>query len=1482
MDRLLWEAGRRGTMKMTRSVDVRWETRAARALRAMVGVCLFVWLGGRAIEAGSLTVTGFSAVDNPQPGYKDYFGQAVAPLGGDRFVVGAPRYQSVPTNAGTAHLFDQSGSLLVTFTNPAPEDNDHFGGAVACVGLDRVAVAAHMDDAGAQDAGTVYLFDTNGLLLVTLTNPAPVASDYFGATLTGIGDQRLAVGAYNNDAGAINAGCVYVFDLNGGLVCTLTNPVPRAHARFGAALAPAGTNKLLVGAPYDSPDGVFGIGSAWLYDLDGTLLLTLTNPTPESSDYFGCSLADIGDEFVAVGAQGDNTGATNTGCVYLFNYAGELVTTLTNPAANAYDYFGRSVACIGGAHLLAGASSADPHNTGAAWIFSATGDLLAGMTNPAAGWDESFGYAVASLGATQYLVSVPYAPSGGYGDNHKAGRVYIYEFERGARYYVNDDSTVGDVWCAAAGNDAHSGTTPGAPKASVQAIIDAYTLEAHDVVYVDTGYYPLTNNITITADDGGAPDGYVTIQGSGAGTVLDRGVTTVSNHYAIDLNNVTYVRLRQLTITNGFYGMYLTNADYCAVEDVIIRDTLDVGLHLCDADVNTIDRADITQCKDGIYMFQSSFNTVENSLVWSNRGNGIYLRNYCASTRVVNCTVAWNGYRQIDLAGKLTSLELLNSIVVAEGEGNYCISRTPEYPSPAKYRGQFNNLWARDGASIGAWYASYNTYQYRLADWQMMTGEDTTSLSCNPLFVNPGAGNFHVQSKAGHYSESGVWTNGTKHSPCIDTGDPAASCTEETQPNGSCINMGRYGNTPYASRSDTHPYLHVIGLYDGGYLWNSTVDIRWRSFNMAPTARVRIAFSPDAGSTWSEIASSVAVTSGLYRWTADIEFNRQTLVRVAMEDQPSVMDVNDEPFVLTQHPRTYYVNDDSLQGDIYCTAPGDDANDGLSPDQPKATLSSVRDQMPCGGDIIKIDTGCYAVTSELFHVNGVHLQGSPAGSVIRYTGSPTARVAALAFRGAFPSHRVSDLIITDAYYGISCENANGITISNITLHGIRKDGIQAWDSSNLSLYDITVEYATGALSGVYIDSCSNVFLDGLTVRGMAGHGLFLRFSHNGHYSTMDITGCGAGGITLGGSSSNHIMRACVYGNAGPGIEFVHAQEEFSRYLNEGVYYRNSDANSIEHCTVVDNQTMAQIYENAESGTAGVRYNHSGYGPYYIPGRHSLPAQLRNTIIAAQGTGRYCFVSSQRYVYKDLPSLEGDYNLLNTANGARIAYLKRDYEDVLIQSNLVQWQQAYGHDLASIAHNPLFVDPTQGDYHLRSGAESGTYVKAIGGWTNFPGENSPGIDLGDPRGAYVNEPAPNGGVVNLGAYGNTMFASRSVDTDKDGLSDTLERYRIETDPDDPDSDHDGASDRHEHIAGTCPTNAASVFRARRGGGPVGDGDEIVIEWPSAAGRTYSLQYATNLLHGFSVLESSLPATPPLNRYTNSIQARPVYYRISVAQ
>ena len=72
-------------------------------------------------------------------------------------------------------------------------------------------------------------------------------------------------------------------------------------------------------------------------------------------------------------------------------------------------------------------------------------------------------------------------------------------------------------------------------------------------------------------------------------------------------------------------------------------------------------------------------------------------------------------------------------------------------------------------------------------------------------------------------------------------------------------------------------------------------------------------------------------------------------------------------------------------------------------------------------------------------------------------------------------------------------------------------------------------------------------------------------------------------------------------------------------------------------------------------------------------------------------------------------------------------------------------------------DPLFADPDNGDYHLKS--QAGRWEPSSQAWL-IDDVTSPCIDAGDPGTPIGLEPLPNGGIINMGAYGGTVEASKS--------------------------------------------------------------------------------------------------------------------------
>ncbi len=264
---------------------------------------------------------------NPTPEYPQYFGSSVAALGSDRLLIGAPGYQSYGDNqvGGAAYLFSTAGTLLTTFTNPSSQVSADFGRAVAAVGNDRVIIGAPNYSLGGDWdpwSGAAYLFRTNGTLLTAFTNPAPGFDDHFGQAVAGVGNDRVVIGAPWFGG---NYGAAFLFGTDGTLLKTFTNGV--GETGMGMSVAALGSGRVLIGAPWTGDL----LGAAYLYDTDGTLLKTFTNPSGGYDEAFGHSVVVAGNDRVLVGAPWYSASTGNSGAAYLFDTNGTFLTTFADP-----------------------------------------------------------------------------------------------------------------------------------------------------------------------------------------------------------------------------------------------------------------------------------------------------------------------------------------------------------------------------------------------------------------------------------------------------------------------------------------------------------------------------------------------------------------------------------------------------------------------------------------------------------------------------------------------------------------------------------------------------------------------------------------------------------------------------------------------------------------------------------------------------------------------------------------------------------------------------------------------------------------------------------------------------------------------------------------------------------------------------------------------------------------------------------------------
>tara|TARA_A200000113_G_scaffold101762_1_gene91241 strand:- start:2227 stop:4149 length:1923 start_codon:yes stop_codon:yes gene_type:complete len=261
-----------------------------------------------------------------------------------------------------------------------------------------------------------------------INNPTPEEYDYFAGSSIAIDGNQAIFGAIGDNTGATATGSAYIYDITtGNLLYTINNPTPETNDFFGASIAVTG-NHAIIGDRGDNT-GASSAGSAYIYDTStGNLLHTINNPTPETFDHFGRSVSAAGGHAI-IGARGDNTGATSAGSAYIYDTStGNLLHTINNPTPENYDNFGISVAA-GGSYTIIGASgdNTGATSTGSAYIYdTSTGNLLHTINNPTTTAYDSFGSTVS--------INDNYAVISAEGNNtavEGAGAIYVYDTSTG-------------------------------------------------------------------------------------------------------------------------------------------------------------------------------------------------------------------------------------------------------------------------------------------------------------------------------------------------------------------------------------------------------------------------------------------------------------------------------------------------------------------------------------------------------------------------------------------------------------------------------------------------------------------------------------------------------------------------------------------------------------------------------------------------------------------------------------------------------------------------------------------------------------------------------------------------------------------------------------------------------------------------------------------------------------------------------------------
>ena len=294
----------------------------------------------------------------------DNFGYSVA-VGCSRIVVGAYRDNS---DLGSAYIYNLDGTNEIKITASDGAAGDNFGRNIA-VGNGRIVVGVPEDDDDGQNSGSAYIFDLDGTQLAKITASDAAGFSYFGQSVA-VGNGRIVVGATAIDS-------AYIFDLNGNELAKITPSDGDADGSFGRSVA-VGNGRIVVGADRDEVNGNAFAGSAYIFSLNGIELAKITASDGDYVDHFGENVA-VGNGRIVVGAYGDDRKTSGyAGSAYIFDLNGNELAKITPSEDTLNDQFGRPVDVSNG-RIVVGASQEDTGatNSGAVYIFDLDGNELA-------------------------------------------------------------------------------------------------------------------------------------------------------------------------------------------------------------------------------------------------------------------------------------------------------------------------------------------------------------------------------------------------------------------------------------------------------------------------------------------------------------------------------------------------------------------------------------------------------------------------------------------------------------------------------------------------------------------------------------------------------------------------------------------------------------------------------------------------------------------------------------------------------------------------------------------------------------------------------------------------------------------------------------------------------------------------------------------------------------------------------------------------
>lgn len=404
-----------------------------------------------------------------------------------------------------------------------------------------------------------------------------------------------------------------------------------------------------------------------------------------------------------------------------------------------------------------------------------------------------------------------------------------------------------------------------------------------------------------------------------------------------------------------------------------------------------------------------------------------------------------------------------------------------------------------------------------------------------------------------------------------------------------------------------------------------------------------------------------------------------------------------------------------------------------------------------------------------------------------------------------------DIYGQDSYNTISnilCMNDSVVSILNCYIEGPRQDsdpysaGVRCRDNAQATINGSTITQSWG--KGIVLERGVTCSVENSEISDSWAGGILCEDADEWNPTQLNVTGCeitgnwGSNGAaikidrdvnavvtdcnitenwTYYGGTTSPIEYLCVVGNAYGALKLERCNimdnwtDSYSRVPPSAVMVISPNSVQITDCDIRHNDNLIGVYlsgfyggdvGNSLISNTVVAYNMVGIMVGY------LPALVSNCTIVANGYGGAPTPSTGVIVSSMEPNSVEILNSIVYGNSSFWQIYSQIPGSLLVNYCDVGSIGPFGViGTGNIDVDPNFADSYYDDYndvivfgedfHLISIA--GRYDPVSDSWVH-DANTSPCVDAGDPNSDYSLEPDPSGTGINMGAYGGTIYASRS--------------------------------------------------------------------------------------------------------------------------